>query len=83
MNVDLNEPPKDFLNDEYVYSPVFERHLRQIMSVGSYTLRDIKAGEEILCNYLSFVGDAANWEGDVTEWVDTIGIVESWCLFDL
>lgn len=67
LNVDLNEPPKDFLNHEYVYSPVFERHLRQIMSVGSYTLRDIKAGEEILCNYLSFVGDAADWEGDVTD----------------
>ena len=30
------------------YSPLQERHLRQILSAGDVTLREIKAGEEIL-----------------------------------
>eukprot|EP01083_Nonionella_stella_P290826 989557_1 len=67
MTADLDEAPEKLLNKaSNVYSPVFERHLRQITSVGDYTIRNIKAGEEILCNYLSFVGDPDLWEEDVT-----------------
>ena len=47
------------------YSPVYERHLRQLMSIGDVTLRDIAQGEEILCNYLLFVGDPDDWKEEV------------------
>ena len=54
MNVDLDRAPEALLNKaSEVYSPIYERHLRQILSVGDYTLRDIRQGEEILCDYLS------------------------------
>ena len=58
MNVDLDSAPENVLDKATdVYNPAFERHLRQIMEMGDYTLRDIGKGEEILCNYLSYVGD--------------------------
>ena len=53
LNIDLDYDPEALLNKASVFSPVFERHLRQILAVGDYTLRDIRQGEEILCNYLS------------------------------
>ena len=54
MSVDLNHAPEALLNKaSQVYSPVFERRLRQILNVGDSTLRDIRQGEEILCDYLS------------------------------
>jgi len=65
MDVDLYDPPETVLNKANIYSPVFERHLRQILSVGDKILRDIKKDEEIFCNYLSYVGDPDNWEEDV------------------
>lgn len=67
MNVDLNHVPEGLLTKaKSVYSPVTERHLRQILG-GDYTLRDIKKGEEILCNYLAYVGDPEDWKEEVTE----------------
>jgi hypothetical protein len=36
------------------YSPLQERHLRQILSAGDVTLREIKAGEEILVSAIAF-----------------------------
>jgi len=67
MNVDVHRAPEALLNKaSEVYSPVFERHLRQILAVGDYTLRDIHKGEEITCDYLSFVGDPEDWKEDVT-----------------
>jgi len=67
MNVNLDHAPEALLNKALqVYSPVFERHLRQVLSLGDYTLRNIRKGEEILCDYLSFVGDPEEWEEDVT-----------------
>ena len=54
MNVNLDHAPEALLNKALqVYSPVFERHLRQVLSLGDYTLRNIRKGEEILCDYLS------------------------------
>ena len=35
------------------YSPVQERHLRQIMSAGDVILKDIRAGDEILVSICS------------------------------
>jgi len=54
MNVDLNHMPEDLEETaDAVYSPMYERHLRQRLSLGDITLRDIRQGEEILCDYLS------------------------------
>ncbi|KAL9187988.1 hypothetical protein ACHAXT_006366 [Thalassiosira profunda] len=64
--VDLDNAPMDLMNRVPVaYSPVYERHLRQLMSIGDVTLRDITQGEEILCNYLLFVGDPDDWKEEV------------------
>lgn len=40
--------PKDHDCTAIPYSPVQERHLRQMLSAGDIALREIKAGEEIL-----------------------------------
>mmetsp|Transcript_17214 Transcript_17214/g.27953 ORF Transcript_17214/g.27953 Transcript_17214/m.27953 type:complete len:145 (+) Transcript_17214:129-563(+) len=74
MNVDLDSAPENVLNKATdVYNPAFERHLRQIMEMGDYTLRDIGKGEEILCNYLSYVGDPDKWKHEVTSLRDICG----------
>eukprot|EP00580_Thalassiosira_gravida_P014448 CAMPEP_0201684176 /NCGR_PEP_ID=MMETSP0494-20130426/52504_1 /ASSEMBLY_ACC=CAM_ASM_000839 /TAXON_ID=420259 /ORGANISM="Thalassiosira gravida, Strain GMp14c1" /LENGTH=633 /DNA_ID=CAMNT_0048167969 /DNA_START=17 /DNA_END=1918 /DNA_ORIENTATION=- len=57
MNIDLDNIPEFFCAKANVYSPVFERHLRQKSAMGGYARRDIRQGEEILCNYLAFDAD--------------------------
>merc|ERR1712194_63898 len=67
-NVDLNRIPEALQDEEAsVYSPLFERHLRQKLTFGvDTTLRDIRQGEEILCDYLEYVGtDLEDWRDDV------------------
>jgi len=66
MNVDLDDAPEDLFEEanDFVYSPVIERHLRQRLNFGDTTLRNIRQGEEILCDYLSFVGKE-DWVEDV------------------
>jgi len=44
------------------FNPVVDRHLRYM---ADRSLRDIKAGEEILDNYLAFVGKPEFWAKDV------------------
>ena len=41
-----------------LYNPFFDRRRRSSESSFDYALRDIKAGEEVLCNYLYFTEDA-------------------------
>ena len=65
MNVDENQPVDSLFNQAHVYSPIFERHLRQILGTGDETLRQIKKGEEIFCNYLSFIGHRDDWKEDI------------------
>lgn len=63
LNVDeIDDDPPDA-----VFSPVRERHIRQYLSVGDYTLREIKEGEEILCNYVDFIDDPDDWEDELAE----------------
>lgn len=59
------------------FNPVLDRHLGH---TAEQSLRDIKAGEEILDNYLAFVGDKKYWASFVQHLRDlcsgnTIGIV--------
>lgn len=65
-DIDLNQPPKlSKFRFGSPFNPALERNLRHAMTVGDVTKRDIKKGEEILCNYLDFIGEAASWEEDV------------------
>lgn len=45
-----------------VYNPVIDRHL---LHMGDMSLDDIEAGDEILDNYLAFVGSMEEWEEDI------------------
>eukprot|EP00986_Skeletonema_menzelii_P012980 scaffold7348_cov144-Skeletonema_menzelii.AAC.2 len=66
-DIDLNQPP-DWIDQRWwgsPFSPALERNLRQMMTSGDVTNRDIKKGEEILCNYLGFIGVAAHWEEEI------------------
>jgi len=66
MNVDLDHLPEILeLEKTLVFSPVLERHLRQSLAMGDKALVGIKKGEEVFCNYLSFVGDPDDWEEEV------------------
>ena len=65
MNADPNFAPLGLLNKAPKHSPVVERHLRQVLSIGDITLKDIKRGEEILCDYLAFIGNPADWKDEV------------------
>ncbi len=65
--VDPNQPPDSVLLKLGIgFSPALERNFRQVLTSGDTTNRDIKKGEEILCNYLEFIGNAAHWEEDVS-----------------
>lgn len=48
-----------------VFNPVVDRNLRHFTSGADVAMRSIKAGEEILDNYLAFVGTDDDWEYDV------------------
>ncbi|KAL7517141.1 hypothetical protein ACHAWX_002089 [Stephanocyclus meneghinianus] len=65
LSVDINEIPEGLDGSKAVaYSPFQERHLRSYSGTGDYTLRDIKAGEEILTNYIAFV-DPSDWRQEI------------------
>lgn len=64
VDADPNQPPESLLL-KGGFNPALERNLRQALTSGETTNRDIKKGEEILCNYLDYIGDAAYWEEDV------------------
>ncbi len=64
-NVDPNQPPESIFLSGSAFSPVLERNLRQMLTSGDKTNRDIKKGEEILCNYLEFIGSASHWAEDI------------------
>lgn len=53
----LDEITTHLVSKAVPYSPVFERNLQRTLHHGDYTLQDIKKGEEITTNYLSYVGE--------------------------
>lgn len=69
INVDLEDirgiTQKAINKAEVPYSPVFDRNWRHALNSGDYTLRDMKKGEEIFTNYLSFVGDINDFSEDL------------------
>lgn len=64
MSVDLQHAVGDAVDHDLIFSPFVERHIRQTL-IQDTTLRDIKEGEEILSNYLDFIGDSEYWEQEV------------------
>lgn len=68
FSVDLNAPDKSINgmshSETFVFNPVNDRHL---FFSGDESIRDIKAGEEILDNYLAFIGGTEYWELAVTD----------------
>mmetsp|Transcript_20520 Transcript_20520/g.37382 ORF Transcript_20520/g.37382 Transcript_20520/m.37382 type:complete len:889 (-) Transcript_20520:246-2912(-) len=86
MNIDLDNIPEFFFGKANVYSPVFERHLRQMSAMEVYARRDIRKGEEILCNYLAFDADQDSLKVEITnlrsqcagETMGQIAEYESW-----
>mmetsp|Transcript_49692 Transcript_49692/g.75024 ORF Transcript_49692/g.75024 Transcript_49692/m.75024 type:complete len:102 (-) Transcript_49692:89-394(-) len=54
-----------FMNDPY--NLVVARHLPHNQNSGDVALRDIKAGEEILNNYLDFTSSEKHWKADVLD----------------
>ena len=68
VDVDPNQPPESLLLNQKqgrAFSPALDRNFRQELTGGDMANRDIKKGEEILCNYLEFIGDAKDWAEDV------------------
>jgi hypothetical protein len=63
------ETPIDELNgrihSDSLFDPVIDRHL--FSSITDASIRDIKAGEEILDNYLNFIGSDGDWANDVSD----------------
>lgn len=45
-----------------IFNPVIDRHLTM---AGDRNVKDIKAGDEILDNYLAFCGSEEEWEEDI------------------
>jgi hypothetical protein len=64
MSVHLHHAEGELIESAPIFSPITERHIRQFLTQ-DFFLRDVKKGEEILCNYLEFIGDSNNWEEDV------------------
>jgi len=66
FGVDLKAPAEEGKSHTgtSVFNPVIDRHL---FFSGDSSIRDIKAGEEILDNYLVFIGGEEAWEYDVMQ----------------
>jgi hypothetical protein len=65
--VDPKQPPDSIFQRQHIFSPVIERNIRSWLSSGEITYRHIEKGEEILCNYLEYIGDSSDWEEEVLD----------------
>jgi hypothetical protein len=59
--------PEDFgmKGHSTVYNPAADRNLRHYIGGPEVCTKPIKAGDEILDNYLYFIGDRRYWSDDV------------------
>lgn len=64
-NVDLKEPPESIIRKPRAFKPVTERNIRQYLMDEGTTNRAMKQGEEVLCDYLLYIGSAQDWEEDI------------------
>lgn len=64
-NVDLKEPPESIVRKPRAFKPVTERNIRQYLVDEGTTNRAMERGEELLCDYLRYVGSAQHWKEDI------------------
>jgi hypothetical protein len=70
MDADLDHMPDILYGnvaETYFYNPFIDRNLFLIMHVNEVTLKDVKAGDELLDNYLSYLSEE-NWASGVTDY---------------
>jgi hypothetical protein len=67
MTANENEMPTVLFGEPsaLVYNPAADRNLHMQFVGPEKLLRDVKAGDEILDNYLAMVGHETDWKGDV------------------
>merc|ERR1711957_768282 len=64
---DLDGFKKQVNEYDAVFDPYVDRHLFSILNEYDVAIRDIKAGEEILCNYMSFTTKVEHVETEVKQ----------------
>ena len=67
MDADEDNMPTEPYFTETVYNPYVARNLKILQHSVYYANRDIKAGEEILDNFLEYAADAESWKRAVTD----------------
>uniref|UniRef100_A0A7S2HCC7 PABS domain-containing protein n=1 Tax=Helicotheca tamesis TaxID=374047 RepID=A0A7S2HCC7_9STRA len=68
LSASLDSMPGDLRDEEYIlHDIVSARHLPHLLGGGDFALCDIKAGEEILNNYLDFTANPDNWSKDLAD----------------
>lgn len=70
MTVDLERMPPELENygtETHIYNPFIDRNNMKVMTAGDRTLFDIKAGTELVDNYLRYLHDG-NWKEGVLDY---------------
>ena len=69
MAANENEMPTVLFGEPsaLVYNPAADRNLHMQFVGPEKLLRDVKAGDEILDNYLTMIGDSTDWKADVLD----------------
>jgi len=67
FTADDSEMPEEYGEDRSVYNPALDRNTPFWLSSLDLTTRDISAGEELLTNYLAFVGHSSDWKDDILD----------------
>jgi hypothetical protein len=69
FTLDLDRMPEEFMMKGHssTYNPAADRNLRHYIAGGETSIKPIKAGEEILDNYLFFIGEEESWTEDVQQ----------------
>lgn len=65
FNADVSKMPEEYEEDRSVYNPALDRNTPFWLSSLDLTTRDISAGDELLTNYLAFVGHSSDWKDDL------------------
>lgn len=69
FTISIDDPPENLLGRSesvHLFNPAVDRGYVYVNGGPNAALRDIRAGEEILDNYLLFIGTGDYWEADVT-----------------
>mmetsp|Transcript_12427 Transcript_12427/g.18221 ORF Transcript_12427/g.18221 Transcript_12427/m.18221 type:complete len:859 (-) Transcript_12427:147-2723(-) len=65
FTADVSKMPDEYEEERSVFSPVRDRNNPFWITSLDLTTRDISAGDELLTNYLAFVGHSSDWKYDL------------------